>query len=88
MLRAILFDFNGVIIDDEDYHYQALRKVLEEEGRMDEIEIREVEEALERIGSGTYGKCLDCGCDIKKERLEAIPYAKYCVKCKAEREKE
>ena len=32
MLRTILFDFNGVIIDDEDYHCQALKRVLSEEG--------------------------------------------------------
>ena len=32
VLRAILFDFNGVILDDEDLHYEAFRKVFEEEG--------------------------------------------------------
>jgi beta-phosphoglucomutase len=32
MLRAIFFDFNGVILDDEEYHYLSLHKVLEEEG--------------------------------------------------------
>lgn len=32
MLKAILFDFNGVILDDEAYHYESLRRVLAEEG--------------------------------------------------------
>jgi HAD superfamily hydrolase (TIGR01509 family) len=32
MLRAILFDFNGVLIDDEPIHYELLRRVLGEEG--------------------------------------------------------
>jgi len=32
MLRAIFFDFNGVILDDEEYHYISLQKVLQEEG--------------------------------------------------------
>ncbi len=32
MLKAILFDFNGVILDDEEYHYQSFQKVLNEEG--------------------------------------------------------
>lgn len=32
MLRAIFFDFNGVILDDEEYHYLSLQQVLEEEG--------------------------------------------------------
>lgn len=32
MLRAILFDFDGVILDSEDLHYEAFRRVFEEEG--------------------------------------------------------
>lgn len=32
MLRAILFDFNGVLVDDEPIHFELLQKVLEEEG--------------------------------------------------------
>jgi len=32
MLRAIIFDFNGVILDDEEYHYLSLKRVLAEEG--------------------------------------------------------
>lgn len=36
----------------------------------------EVEEALNRIKNGTYGKCVDTGEDIPIERLEALPYAK------------
>ncbi|MBD3379340.1 MAG: hypothetical protein GF408_02640 [Candidatus Omnitrophica bacterium] len=62
--------------------------VLEQEDLIEEVEIREVEEALQRIGDGSYGRCLDCGEEIKIERLKALPYAKYCVKCKEEREKE
>lgn len=32
MLRAILFDFNGVLVDDEPIHLRLFRRVLEEEG--------------------------------------------------------
>ncbi len=32
MLKAIIFDFNGVILDDEEYHYESLKRVLSEEG--------------------------------------------------------
>lgn len=32
MLRALLFDFNGVLVDDEPVHLELFRKVLEEEG--------------------------------------------------------
>ena len=40
-----------------------------------------VEEALDRVDEGTYGKCQYCGQRIKAERLEAIPYARFCVPC-------
>jgi Prokaryotic dksA/traR C4-type zinc finger len=26
-------------------------------------------------------KCIDCGAEIPKERLELLPYTPYCVKC-------
>jgi DnaK suppressor protein len=42
----------------------------------------QVERALERIESGTYGKCETCGQPISPERLEAFPSATTCVACK------
>jgi HAD superfamily hydrolase (TIGR01509 family) len=32
MLRAVIFDFNGILVDDEPIHLELFRKVLEEEG--------------------------------------------------------
>lgn len=32
MLRAIIFDFNGIIVDDEPIHFDLFRRVLAEEG--------------------------------------------------------
>lgn len=32
MLRAVIFDFNGIIVDDEPIHFQLFQKVLGEEG--------------------------------------------------------
>lgn len=40
-----------------------------------------VEESLMRIANGTYGICPQCGAEIPKSRLEAVPYAVYCIKC-------
>jgi DnaK suppressor protein len=45
---------------------------------------REVVGALERIDAGSYGKCERCGETIPIERLEAIPTARLCVRCKQE----
>jgi len=40
-----------------------------------------VEEALARLGAGTYGACRSCGRPIATERLEAIPWAPTCIDC-------
>ena len=40
---------------------------------------REVTAALARIEQGTYGKCLACGKEIEAARLEAVPWAAYCL---------
>ncbi|GIW80725.1 MAG: hypothetical protein KatS3mg105_2532 [Gemmatales bacterium] len=50
--------------------------------------LEEIQAALERIDDGTYGKCEDCEHDIPQARLDAIPYARYCVKCARKHEQE
>jgi RNA polymerase-binding protein DksA len=47
----------------------------------------EIDEALRRIISKTYGKCESCSKPISEERLKAVPYARLCVKCKENEEK-
>jgi RNA polymerase-binding protein DksA len=46
--------------------------------------LEEIDQALQRIDEGTYGKCQRCGKDIAVERLEAIPYAQHCIDCARE----
>lgn len=41
----------------------------------------EVSDALARIEQSTFGRCENCGRAIAKERLEALPYARYCITC-------
>jgi RNA polymerase-binding transcription factor len=43
--------------------------------------LREVESALTRVTSGSYGVCEGCGEEIAPARLKAIPWARYCVVC-------
>ncbi len=43
---------------------------------------RDVSDALRRMDQGTYGKCERCGGDIAPERLQALPAARLCVRCK------
>ncbi|MGB2813822.1 MAG: TraR/DksA C4-type zinc finger protein [Dehalococcoidales bacterium] len=46
-----------------------------------------VEHALHKFEEGTYGFCDSCGQPIDPERLEAIPEASLCIKCKAQQAK-
>jgi RNA polymerase-binding transcription factor len=43
--------------------------------------LRNVRAALARVADGTYGTCLHCEEEIKPKRLEAVPWAKYCLQC-------
>ena len=43
--------------------------------------LEDVESALDRIEDGTYGPCQDCGQEIRRERLNALPYALHCIEC-------
>jgi DnaK suppressor protein len=55
-----------------------------------EVESRElanVENALERMRTGNYGVCEGCNCKIPLARLNALPYATYCIDCAREAEK-
>lgn len=50
--------------------------------------LQELKDALTRIDNGSYGYCGRCKKEIPHERLEAIPYASLCLKCKEELENE
>jgi len=67
-----------------DYYERELAMGLSETERN---RLQEVEEALGRIESGTYGRCESCGTLIAPQRLEALPFAKLCIECKAKEEK-
>ncbi|HEX9039101.1 MAG TPA: TraR/DksA C4-type zinc finger protein [Ktedonobacterales bacterium] len=44
---------------------------------------RQIAAALERLDTGKYGICENCGKPINPRRLEALPYATLCVDCQA-----
>lgn len=45
-----------------------------------------IDEALKRIADGTYGNCPQCGKQIPKKRLDAIPQTELCVVCQSKNE--
>lgn len=46
-----------------------------------------IDKALRKIEEGSYGKCERCEKEIDLPRLEAIPYAEFCIDCQRELEK-
>lgn len=40
-----------------------------------------IDEALERIEDSGYGKCVRCGEALPEKRLDAVPWARHCVRC-------
>lgn len=48
----------------------------------------EIEEALKRLEHGTYGLCGNCEKPIRRERLEAVPFARLCIQCQSMIEKD
>jgi DnaK suppressor protein len=43
--------------------------------------LESIDAALLRIEDGLYGKCIHCGQPIQEKRLEAVPWARYCLRC-------
>lgn len=46
-----------------------------------ENELRELDEAAQRIAAGTYGTCERCSAPIADARLDALPAARRCIGC-------
>lgn len=53
----------------------------------DALELREIDEALQRLDSAGFGSCVDCGAPIAWDRLLAVPQVERCARCQAAAEK-
>ena len=47
-----------------------------------------VDAALQRIGTGEYGICAECGEPIEQKRLEAVPWTPFCLKDQEKHDRE
>jgi len=54
----------------------AIRRIESTFSRIQSIKL-----ALDRINAGEYGMCLRCEGEISAKRLQAIPWAGYCIRC-------
>jgi RNA polymerase-binding transcription factor len=56
------------------------------EAELDASVLEQIRDALRRIDDGTYGRCLVDGAPIEPQRLDAVPWAAYCIKHQTLRE--
>ncbi len=68
--------------EEEATESQELEKRVALEKQVRE-QLNEVEHALGKFAKGTYGLCDICGQPIDPARLDALPQANLCLKCKA-----
>jgi DnaK suppressor protein len=50
----------------------------------DKTTLNNINDALDKIEKNIYSYCENCNSDISIKRLEAIPWARYCIKCQKE----
>ncbi len=62
-------------IGTDNYEQEFALELMDSERKL----LRETDDALQRIEEGTYGICEGTGKQIRKARLEAQPWARYCV---------
>lgn len=71
--------------EDKDYIDYAVssytKEFLYSLSDMERNQLVRVEDALRAMDEGTYGVCEECGEDIESKRLEAVPWAAYCLSC-------
>ncbi len=60
----------------------SIAKIDENRAYANSSELDEIERALDKIKQGIYGICEMCGDEIHSERLEAKPFARFCIKCR------
>lgn len=62
-------------IGSDNYEQEFALDLMDGERKL----LREIDDALQRIEQGTYGICQGLRKPIRKARLEAQPWARYCV---------
>ncbi|MBU1291956.1 TraR/DksA family transcriptional regulator [Patescibacteria group bacterium] len=68
-------------VDENAERIEAYETLLPIEHTL-EIRLKKIEEALIKMNNGKYGICEACSLEIEPKRLEVVPEAKRCIKCK------
>jgi DnaK suppressor protein len=85
-LNELKAQASGDVVDAalDSVHDEISSQLAEVESQ----ELSRTETALERMREGRYGVCEMCGNNIPMARLQALPYATFCIKCQREAERE
>ena len=81
----------GVDRSSYDDGFADSGQVTAERGEVDALvgtlreTLQEIDDALDKIDAGTYGRCESCGGEITDARLEAKPAARFCIDCASKR---
>lgn len=66
----------------EDLANDATEDIIEESLLKVHREIiSRIDDALSRLKDGTYGRCIECGAEIKEDDLRREPWIEYCERC-------
>ena len=72
----------GDRVSEEDQAQHSLQEAVNLRlNGFEYLQLRQIQQALDRLQLGEYGICLSCEDSIATKRLQALPWAKYCVKC-------
>lgn len=64
-------------VGTENYDQEFTLGLIENEQET----LEQIQDALKRIDSGTFGRCQECSGPIAKPRLQALPYTRHCIEC-------
>lgn len=77
----------GIIGDEADFASDSQEKELTFELNDNErVMLDAIEASLRKLESGSFGQCESCKKNISKQRLNAIPFARFCIECQAKNE--
>ncbi len=71
----------GRVAEDDQAQITHEEFISVHRNSLDYAQLRLVEQALDRLNRGDFGVCVGCERPIAPKRLEAIPWAEYCVEC-------
>jgi RNA polymerase-binding transcription factor len=79
-------DREDILIENAAEDFDRLQQQLNREVAIRNLDrestmLKNVQAALARFDNDTFGVCLRCDEDIPEKRLNALPWAAYCVKC-------